>query len=103
MALVAECRGGDGNPEIIGVGRLSRLHGRDDAEVAVVVSDKYQKQGLGTELLRRAIQVARQEGIHSISGEMLPDNLAMQVILKRLGFRMQMPNALGSVRAKLEI
>lgn len=101
MALVAEKLDGVGNPEIIGVGRLSRLHGRDDAEVAVLVSDNFQNRGLGTELLRRAIHVAREEKIRAISGEMLTDNVAMQLILRRLGFQLQIEN--GSVRAMLEI
>jgi acetyltransferase len=102
MALVAEHLDDVDNPEIIGVGTLSRLHGRDEAEVAVLVSDKYQNQGVGTELLRCAINVAREEKIRAISGEMLPDNIAMQVILRSLGFQIQMPDGAGSVRARLE-
>jgi acetyltransferase len=103
MALVAEHVDATGNTDIIGVGRLSRLQGGgEEAEVAVLVSDQYQNQGLGTELLRRAIHVARAENIRAISGEMLPDNLAMQVILKRLGFQVHMQDGTGSVRGTLE-
>jgi acetyltransferase len=102
MALVAEHLDGVRNPEIIGVGTLSRLHGRDEAEVAVLVSDKCQNQGLGTELLSRAIHVAREEKIRAISGEMLQDNIAMQMILRTLGFQIQMPDCASSVRARLE-
>ncbi|HEX9109981.1 MAG TPA: acetate--CoA ligase family protein, partial [Terriglobales bacterium] len=37
MALVVEHKKEDGNPEIIAIGRLSRVRGRDDAEMAVLV------------------------------------------------------------------
>jgi acetyltransferase len=103
MALVAEHFNVAGDSEIMGVGRLSRLHGTDEAELAVVVSDNYQGQGLGTELVRRAIQVAGEEKIRTVWGELLPDNIAMQVILKRLGFQVQMPDGASAVRAKLKI
>jgi acetyltransferase len=103
MALVAEHVDGGGIAEIVGVGRLSRLHAADEAELAVVISDKFQGQGLGTELARRAIHVAREEQIRAISGELLTDNLAMQAILKRLGFQLQPQEGTVSVRAKLNV
>jgi acetyltransferase len=101
MALVAEQRDDDGRAEIIGVARLSRRHARDEAEVAIMVADNYQRQGLGSELLRQAVRVAQEEKIGAISGEMLPDNIAMQVILRRLGFHFQ--DRASSVCARLEI
>jgi len=103
MALVAEHNDATGSREIIGVGRLSRLHGSTEAEMAVVVSDNFQKRGLGGELLRRVIQVARAENVTAVSGEMLPDNLAMQTLLKRLGFRVQMTPDLSYSRARLDL
>ena len=54
------------------------------------VSDQYQKQGLGTELLRRLIQIARDQKLHRVSGELLRDNLAIQIIVKKLGFRFRL-------------
>ena len=103
LALVAERVNTAGDCEIIGVGRLNRLHGTNEAEVAVVVSDTFQKQGLGGELLRRAIEVARAEKFSALSGEMLPDNLAMQTLMKRTGFRVQMQKDFSSSRARLQL
>jgi len=102
MALVVEKVGPQG-PEIIGVGRLSRIIGTKEAEVAILVTDEYQNRGVGAELLRRAIRVAREEGITALSAEMLPDNLAMQVITKALGFKVKMQPGFASVRARLEV
>ena len=76
-----------GQQQILGVGRLIRLDAQGEAEVAILVSDQYQKQGLGTELLRRLIQIARDRKLHRVSGELLRDNLAIQIIVKKLGFR----------------
>jgi acetyltransferase len=42
-----------GQHQILGVGRLIKLDAQNEAEVTILVSDQYQKQGLGPELLRR--------------------------------------------------
>ncbi len=102
MALVAEVKTPSG-AEIIGVGRMNRIHGTDEAEVAVIVTDSFQGRGLGAELLRRMIHVAQEEGVHAVSAEMLPDNLAMQVITRQLGFKVKMQEGFSSMRARLEI
>src|SRR5579864_3494193 len=102
LALVVEIKGMEG-PEIIGVGRLNRVFGTDEAEVAVIVTDAYQNHGLGAELLRRAIRVAREEGIRALTSEMMADNLSMQVISKALGFRVHMQDGFASMRARLEL
>ena len=102
LALVAE-RTGLGEPEIIGVGRLNRIHETGEAEVAVMVTDQFQNRGLGAELLRRAIRVAREERITALSAEMMADNLAMQTISKAMGFKLQMQEGFASMRARLEL
>jgi len=104
MALVAEFTDPvTGERRIIAVGRLSKLHGRNEAEVAVLVSDRYQKHGLGQELLRRVVEVARDEKLSQVSAEMLTDNVAMQIVMKRLGFRVRTGEDMTSVRAYLDL
>jgi acetyltransferase len=104
MALVAETIDPPtGERRIIAVGRMSKLHGRNEAEVAVLVSDQYQKLGLGNELLRRVVEVARDEKLSQVSAEMLPDNIAMQAIMRRLGFRVRATEDLTSIRAYLDL
>jgi acetyltransferase len=104
MALVAELTDpATGERRIIAVGRLSKLHSKNEAEVAVLVSDHYQKLGLGHELLRRVIEVARDEKLTQVSAEMLTDNVAMQVIMRRLGFRVRTGEDMASVRAYLDL
>ena len=104
MALVAERTDPvTGERRIIAVGRMTKLHVGKEAEVAVLVSDQYQKLGLGNELLRRVVQIARDEKLSRVSAEMLTDNVAMQVITKHLGFRLRASDDLTSVRAFLDL
>jgi acetyltransferase len=102
LALVVEVKGMEG-PEIIGVGRLNRVFGTDEAEIGIIVTDAYQNRGLGAELLRRAVRVAREEGIGALTSEMMADNLSMQVISKALGFHLHMQDGFASMRARLEL
>lgn len=93
LALVAEREsqdaGGVAKREILGVGRLSKMHGRNEAEFAVIVADAFQGHGLGTELLRRLLQVGRDEGLSRIIGFIASDNMSMQRVSERLGFRLR--------------
>ena len=87
MALVAERRDpAGGPPQILGVTRLSKIHGTDSAESAVVILDEVQHLGLGTELVRRSIDIARDEKLKKVISNILPENFEMRAVCKRLGF-----------------
>ena len=89
---------------IVAVGRLNKLRGQNnEAEVAILVADAYQNGGLGRELLRRLIEIARQEKLSRVSSEMLGDNLGMQIISKRLGFHMRSRLDSPSITATLDL
>ncbi|MCC6391287.1 MAG: GNAT family N-acetyltransferase [Bryobacterales bacterium] len=95
MALVVERENPQtGAPEIIAVGRLAKdmqafARGRREAEFALVVSDSFQGQGLGKELLRRLLRVARDEGVETVFGEISAENAPMQAICRGMGFQIQ--------------
>jgi acetyltransferase len=89
MALVADFH----NPqtsehEILAVGRLTKMPGEREAEVAVLVGDPWQRQGLGTELLRRLIEIGRREKLEKMAANILPENGAMRALAKRLDFHL---------------
>jgi acetyltransferase len=103
MALVADYKNPDtGQHEILAVGRLSKLHGTNEAEFAMLVSDRVQCQGLGTELLRQLLQVGHDEQLEYISAEILAENSAMQHVCEKLGFRLQWIEA-DVVKATIEV
>ncbi len=86
MALVAERKDGNGVPEIVAVTRMSKEHGTTSAELAGIIRDEYHHKGLGTELFRRQLEVARDEGLKRVYCNMLSENGDMRAICKRLGF-----------------
>ncbi|MFN3324224.1 MAG: GNAT family N-acetyltransferase [Bryobacteraceae bacterium] len=104
LALVAERRDpATQEPEIIAIGRLQKLKGANLAEFALVVSDAYQQQGLGTELLSRLIDVARSEKIGGIVAEILTENQRMQGICRKHGFELQAEMGDPTVAAYLDL
>jgi acetyltransferase len=87
IALVAEQKGPE--PKILAVGRLSKDRGGSrEAEFSLLVTDNAQGQGLGTEILRRLISFGRDERLDRITATILCENLTMQRICQRLGFRL---------------
>ncbi|HEY9598631.1 MAG TPA: bifunctional acetate--CoA ligase family protein/GNAT family N-acetyltransferase, partial [Cyanophyceae cyanobacterium] len=101
MALVADYKNPDtGEHEILAAGRLSKMHGVNEAEFAMLVSDTYQRRGLGTELLRRLVQIGREEGLDRITADILAENFAMQKVCEKVGFRL---NRLTNDLVKAEI
>lgn len=104
MALVVEhVDPATGEPRILGVGRLTKIHGTNAAEFAVLVTDAYQGQGIGTELLRRLAQVGRDEKLALISGDILPENTDMVTVCRRVGFRCEYSEEERIVRAELRL
>jgi acetyltransferase len=97
IALVVERQHPDsGAAEIIAIARLSKLHGTNEAEFALLVSDRYQCQGLGTELLKQLLQIGHAEQLAGIKAEILTENAAMQRVCTKLGFQLD-PTADPSV------
>ena len=97
MALVAEHRNQQGETEIVAVGRMSKLHGVPEAKLAAVVRDGFQGKGLGSELYRRLLQIARAEKLSTIHSDMLPENVEMRTICKALGFKLCESNRNGNL------
>ncbi len=103
MALVAERKNEAGEAEILAVGRLSKLHGRDEAELAAVATDAAQHKGLGTELYRRLIELARDEKLSRVVSTMLPENREMRAVCVKHGFKMFTSLEDNAIRAELEL
>ncbi|XIA67061.1 GNAT family N-acetyltransferase [Bradyrhizobium sp. TZ2] len=91
VAIVAEVAE-DGRSVIAGGGRYIVVQ-PGQAEIAFVVVDAYQGQGIGTILMRHLAVLARDAGLKELVAEVLPENTAMLKLFKKFGFR---PDSKGS-------
>ena len=80
FALVA-MRGTD----LVAVARYEGRAGHSSAEIAVVVDDTLQHQGVGRSLLERLVDVAREAGLDTLAADVLAGNAAMLALLRTLG------------------
>jgi acetyltransferase len=104
MALVAERRNPTtGESEILGVGRMSKIHGSSEAEVAVLISDKFQGRGLGKELLARLLIVGADEKLSKLVADILPDNRDVMRVCEKLGFTLKHSLEDEVVRAEFQL
>jgi acetyltransferase len=88
IALVAEGTDpGPGEAPIVAIGRLTKLRWTNEARLGLMVTDLFQGQGLGSEVLRRLVDTARSEGIERIVLEVSRENLPIHRMLERLGFQ----------------
>jgi len=85
VALVAQIDE-DGHPVIAGGGRYIVVR-PGQAEIAFVVVDAYQAQGIGTILMRHLAVMARDAGLQELFAEVLPENAAMLKVFRKFGFR----------------
>src|SRR5262249_9256653 len=85
VALVAEIEE-NGESTVIGGGRYIVVQ-PGEAEVAFVVVDAYQGQGIGGLLTRHLVELARAAGLMQLSADVLPESTAMRKVLGTSGFR----------------
>ncbi len=102
MALVGVV-GSAGQEEVIGVGRYMTDAAKTSAEMAFVVRDDYQRQGLGTILFMRLVEIGRMNGIRKFSADVLAENIGMLKIFHRSGMNVETITEEGVVRVIMEL
>jgi RimJ/RimL family protein N-acetyltransferase len=80
-ALVATSPDGD----IVGLAQYVADEKGDGCEVALVVSDTRQRQGLGAKLLTALASVASENAIRHLHADVLADNYAMRALAQKVG------------------
>jgi len=58
----------------------------DEAEIAFIVADAYQKQGVGTAMLKHLCSIAGQAGLKRLYALAIADNEGASRLLNNLGF-----------------
>lgn len=74
---------------ILGLAQYAIDERNHTAEAAFVVSDRYQNQGIGHELLSYLTQLARKNGLLGFTAEVLVGNAPMVNLFEKMGFDMQ--------------
>ncbi len=77
----------EGREKIIGDVRLIKMADQETAEMAIMVSDTWQGQGVGMALTTHCVKVARNAGIKKIMMDILKVNTYMINLSNRLGFK----------------
>jgi acetyltransferase len=104
MALVVFRKSeGTEESEILGVGRLTKVPGSREGEFAILVSDNWHHRGLGFELLKRLVDIGRDEKLTRIFGEILPENRDMLRVCDKLGFQHKYSSEDHVVRAEIAL
>ena len=94
IALVAELEG-----ELVAVARCVRLPDRPDtAEMAIVVGDPFQGQGLGRALTLALADAAVAVGIRRFAATMLGDNEAARRLMRTFSRRLEEKRVAGGLR-----
>ena len=103
IALVAVDKNKDGEQRILGVGRLSKIHGVNEARLSVLVGDPFQGMGIGSQLVSRSVDVAKGEHMQRLTATITPDNQVMQHLFQKLGFSLEPTSDGKLVFAKIEL
>jgi acetyltransferase len=85
LSFVAIMRDG-GKEKMIGEVRMSRLPDLESAEMAVVIGDQWQGQGIGKALCLHCIKIAKELGIKKMYMEILLVNSRMLSRAEKMGF-----------------
>ena len=85
LALIALVRQ-DGRRRQIGVARYAIDPGKDSCEFALVVSDQWRRQGIGSRLMKQLFEAARHRGLKRMRAEVLVSNQPMLALTRALGF-----------------
>jgi acetyltransferase len=89
---------------LVGVSRYARIPGTRRAECAIVVADRWQGRGLGSELMRSLVLAARARDLDCLEGSTLAENARIANWGRRFGFSVQTePNSGGLVVVKIDL
>jgi len=104
MAFVAERHNpATGLRDIVGIGRLVKSHTANESELAVIVSDTFQRRGIGSELVRLLIEFGREEKLDRITATVLQENRPMQKIFEKEGFVFNESGDHDALEAELDL
>jgi acetyltransferase len=76
----------DAHPRMVGLAQYATAEPAKDCEVALVIADDVQGQGLGSRLMAILLDAAKTRGYRRAVGDVLRENRAMITLARRTGF-----------------
>jgi len=95
MVMLAVSQREHKQEEILGIGQYAIEGETHTAEVAFVVKDEYQNQGIGMELLSYLTYLAKRQGLLGFTAQVLIENKPMLHLFEKMGFDIQRRSAEG--------
>ncbi|MEE4362461.1 MAG: GNAT family N-acetyltransferase [Desulfotignum sp.] len=97
VGLVVE----EGNQKIIAEARMVKDERTAFAEVAFLIDERFQGIGIGTYLLSRLVEQAREQGLKGLTAEVLADNQPMIKVFEKSGLPLEASLGGGMYHLKL--
>ncbi|WP_050742258.1 GNAT family N-acetyltransferase [Symbiobacterium thermophilum] len=88
--------------EVVAVGELGQVD-EECAEIALLVRDDCQGEGIGTALGQELVEAARERGFTRLVAYMLAENQAMRRIIRGLPFRRTWDSGCGELCVTVEL
>ena len=102
MALVALDRSSTAE-RMLGVARIIADPDITHCEFSIMIGDQWHGQGIGAMLLYYLLKVAKQQGVESLWGLVLPENTGMLRLGKKIGFQARFDREEGAYRLNIDL
>jgi len=100
IAIVAESS--EDHKKILGVGRLSIEPDGKTGELAFIIGDQWQGQGLGSKVVDFVLEIAKEMHVETVYAIMLPDNRRALNLTKKMGFKLDYLSD-GTIKGTLDL
>jgi len=88
IVCLAELKEND-NDKVVGLGQYDILESTQYAEIALIVRDTYQNQGIGEQIVTYLATIAKKQGLVGFTAEVLLENSVMIHIFEKMGFNIE--------------
>ncbi|MEW6441192.1 MAG: GNAT family N-acetyltransferase [bacterium] len=102
VALVVTVATGGGEETIIGAGRYARC-ASPGAEIAFIVEEDYQGQGIASRIFGHLVRIAREKGVSRFEAEVFAGNRAMLAVFERSGLALRKSLEEGVVHVSISL
>ncbi|MAX26228.1 MAG: hypothetical protein CMJ19_17165 [Phycisphaeraceae bacterium] len=89
--------------QIVAIGRYFIQKDGTEADLAFIVRDDFQRQGLGSYLFEQLVDVAKSRGIKKFTADVLSENAGMLKIFKRSNLNVETENEEGVVHVTMTV